>query len=256
MEAREKRALRRRALVIAMIASLILWNLPFGGFVLYPFKLFATWLHEMSHGLTMMVVGAGFDHLEIYRDSSGLAYGSRSVGAAANATIASAGYVGTAAFGAAFLILGQGQRGARSILGSLAAALAISALLWVQGTFAIVAVLVAAAVFAGLAYFGTEKVAAFAVNFVAAQSCANAILDIRVLFRSNLVVGGEVVQSDAHSMAQATFGTPALWATVWLVWSMALFFVALRIIYVRERNEVLASASPMPAAGTGSAGKV
>ena len=27
-----------------------LWNLPYGGIALYPFKLLATWLHEMSHG--------------------------------------------------------------------------------------------------------------------------------------------------------------------------------------------------------------
>ena len=125
-----------------------------------------------------------------------------------------------------------------------------------QGTFAVVAVLVAAAVFAALAALGSEKVATFAVNFVAAQACANAILDIRVLFRANLVVGGEVVQSDAHSMAEATFGTPALWAVVWLVWSLALFFVALRIIYVRERKASLASAASIPAAGSDSAGDV
>ena len=44
---------RERALVIALLASLVLWNLPFGGLVLYPFKLFATWLHELSHGLSI-----------------------------------------------------------------------------------------------------------------------------------------------------------------------------------------------------------
>jgi len=238
----EKRQLRQRALVIALLASLVLWNLPFGGFLLYPFKIFATWLHEMAHGLTMLIVGAGFDHLEMYRDTSGLAYGARSVGPLARATIASAGYVGTAAFGALFLILGQGQRGARSILAGLAVALGASAILWVDGTFALAAVAIGAAAFAALAGFGTERVATFAVNFVAAQACANALLDIRVLFRSNLVVGGEVVVSDAHNMAAAAFGSPPMWAVIWLSWSLLLFFVALRIIYVRERRQAPATA--------------
>ena len=236
MQVHEKRQLRQRALVLALLASLVLWNLPFGGFILYPFKLFATWLHEMAHGITMLLVGAGFDHLEMYRDTSGLAYGARAVGTTAKAIIASAGYVGTAAFGAVFLVLGQGQRGARSILGALAAALALSAILWVEGTFAIAAVGIGAAAFAALSALSGERVATFAINFVAAQACANAILDIRVLFRSNLVVGGEVVVSDAHNMAAASFGSPSLWAVVWLAWSLALFFVALRIIYVRERR--------------------
>jgi hypothetical protein len=30
--------LQNRALVVALLASLLLWNLPFGGLVLYPFK--------------------------------------------------------------------------------------------------------------------------------------------------------------------------------------------------------------------------
>ena len=43
-------ALELRTLAIALLASLLLWNLPFGGVLLYPFKLLATWLHELSHG--------------------------------------------------------------------------------------------------------------------------------------------------------------------------------------------------------------
>ena len=48
---------QRRALAIALLASLVLWNLPFGGFLLYPFKLLATWMHELSHGI---VIRTGF----------------------------------------------------------------------------------------------------------------------------------------------------------------------------------------------------
>lgn len=236
MDVLAKRQLRQRALVVALLASLVLWNLPFGGFVLYPFKLFATWLHEMAHGVTMLIVGAGFDHLEIYRDTSGLAFGARSVSNAARAVIHSAGYVGTAAFGAVFLILGQGQRGARSILGLLALALVTSGLLWVEGTFGLSAVLIAAAAFLLIAIFAGENIAVFVVNFVAAQACVNALLDIRVLFRDNLVVGGETVLSDAHNMAAASFGSPSMWASIWLAWSLLLFFVALRVIYVLERG--------------------
>jgi hypothetical protein len=46
-----------RTLAVALLASLLLWNLPFGGVLLYPFKLLATWLHELSHGLAMMITG-------------------------------------------------------------------------------------------------------------------------------------------------------------------------------------------------------
>ena len=68
--------LELRTLAFALLASLLLWNLPVGGVLLYPFKLIATWLHELSHGLAMLVSGVGFDRVLIYRDTSGLAYGS------------------------------------------------------------------------------------------------------------------------------------------------------------------------------------
>ena len=47
---------RDRNLIIACIALAILMNFTEGRYVLYPFKIFSTWVHEMCHGL------AGKDH--------------------------------------------------------------------------------------------------------------------------------------------------------------------------------------------------
>lgn len=232
---------RQRALILALLGSLLLWNLPFGGVVMYPFKLFATWLHEMSHGAVMVVSGAGFDHLEIYRDTSGLAQAERAVSAAGRAAIASAGYVGTAVFGAVFLVVGQTARGARAVLGLLGALLTLSALIFVENQFGIVATAVAAGVLGAIAIFGGEGLAVLVVNFLAAQSSINALLDIRVLFRTDMVINGKIVgASDAHNMAAATFGSHWLWAGVWLAVSAAAFYVALRLVYLRERRSAAA----------------
>jgi hypothetical protein len=228
---------QERALVVALIASLLLWNLPFGGLVLYPFKLFATWLHEMSHGVVMLCSGAGFSHLEIFRDTSGIAYAENGVGGLGRAAIASAGYTGAATLGGFLLVLGQSNRGARRVLYALGAALLLSLLFWVRNDFGMASVGIAAAACLVAARFATERIAVFMVNFVAAQSCINAVLDIRVLFRPQLVINGQVVgASDAHNMASATFGTHWLWASIWLVWSFLCFYVALRIIYLRQRR--------------------
>ena len=229
---------KERALVIALLASLVLWNLPFGGLLLYPFKLFATWLHELSHGLVMLLTGAGFEHLEIYRDTSGMAYARHGVGQAAAAVIAAAGYMGTPLCGAIFLILGQSRRGSRSVLVAIGVLLTASAIFAVRGNFGVGFVIAAAAVFFVIAIFASTNVATFVVNFVAAQACINAVLDIRVLFSANLVVNGqEMGASDAHNMADATFGPPWMWAVIWLAWSFAIFFVALRLVYLRQRPD-------------------
>jgi hypothetical protein len=243
----ELSARHERALVAALIASLLLWNLPLGGVVLYPFKLLVTWLHEMSHGLVMLATGAGFSHLEIFRDTSGIAYAENGVSAAGRAAIASAGYTGAALLGAVLLVLAQSARNARRVLLGLAAALLISLVFWVRNDFGIAAVAIAAGACLVTARLASEAIALLLVNFIAAQACINAVLDIRVLFRSQLVINGEVVgASDAHNMAYNTFGSHLLWAGVWLVFSFLCFYVALRRIHLRQR----ATAPPGPVAST------
>ena len=238
--------------------SLALWHLPFGGLVLYPFKLLATWMHEMSHGLVMLISGAGFDRMEIYRDTSGLAFGQTGVARAGRIAIAAAGYMGTPLCGAVLLVLGQSRQSAQRILAGLSAIIALSAAIWIHNDFGVAAMSASAAALVGVAAFTAwagragspawasrvgRSTAVWLVNFVAAQACINALLDIRVLFRPNLVVNGQAMgHSDAHDMARAAGGSPALWAALWLVWSLALLFVALRIIHLRQAR----AARPAP----------
>jgi len=236
--------LQNRALVVALLVSLLLWNLPFGGFALYPFKLLATWLHELSHGLVMTLTGAGFDRMEVYRDTSGYAYSYGHPGSIGMAFVASAGYMGTAVVGAVLLVVGRTRRGARTALAVMGAVMLLSVALWVDNRFGIIAVLAGGACFVAAATFASETIGAFLLNFVAAQACINAVLDIRVLFRANLVVNGEVMQrSDAHNMAEATFGTHWMWAAIWLVWSFGLFYWALRKTHLTSVRAAQGSAS-------------
>jgi hypothetical protein len=223
-------------LLLALLATLLLWNVPYGQYALYPFKLFATWLHEMSHGVVMLATGAGFDRMLIFRDTSGLAYPDHGVTAPAQALISSAGYAGTAGFGALFLVLGRTPRGARLVLGGTAVVMLLSVVFFVRNGFGVMAVLVGAVGLLLLAWKCEAPLAAFVLNFIAAQACINAVLDIRVLFGASLVVNGQVQgRSDAHTMSDAVGGPPWLWASVWLAWSFLLFFLALR--WLRRHEE-------------------
>jgi hypothetical protein len=234
---------RDRVLVAALLASLLLWNLPFGGLVLYPFKLLSTWFHELCHGLVMLATGAGFSHLEIYRDTSGIAFADERAGRVGAALIASAGYLGASSVGAILLVLGQSPRAARRILLGLGALLAGSALIWVRNDFGEIATVIGAAACVVLAALGRERPAVYVVNFVAAQASVQAVLDIRVLFRTSLVIDGRPVgASDASAMAAATFGTSRMWAGAWMAVSLIAFFVAMRVIKRRELRAAAAAA--------------
>lgn len=251
-----------RTLAIALLASLLLWNLPFGGVLLYPFKLLATWLHELSHGLAMLVTGTGFQRVVIYRDTSGLAYASSAAGPFASAVIAAAGYMGTPLWGAALLVVTPTARSARIALLVLAGLLVLSAVTVVAtpkgdlfGQYAVLSI-AAAALVAGLVLPGPWRVAV--AHFVAAQACVNALLDIRVLLRPAQVVNGEDAgASDAHTMAAATFGTAEpwavwTWALAWLAWSLVVLYVALRFSGSRGLARVAPFARPTASPRDGS----
>ena len=245
--------LEMRTLAIALLASLLLWNLPFGGVLLYPFKLLATWLHELSHGLAMFLTGTGFDRIIIYRDTSGLAYMSTRPGPIAMAVIAGAGYMGTPLWGALLLVVTPSPRTSRLAMLVLAGLLAMTALLVIDpgedgfGPWSVAAI-AAAFVAAALVLPGRWRVAV--AHFVAAQACVNALLDIRVLLRPSQVVNGQDAgASDAHNMAFATFGTTDRWAVwtwafTWLVWSLVVLYIALRL----SGSRALANVAPFESA--------
>jgi hypothetical protein len=236
-----------RALGLALLASLVLWNLPLGGYAMYPFKLLATWLHELSHGLAMILTGAGLDRVLIYRDTSGLAYAKSSVDALGSATIAAAGYMGTPLWGALLLVVTPDARTARNALLVLAALLVGTAIAVVAptpdgDTFGLWATLGMGVAVAACAIALPARWRLLVAHFLAAQACINALLDIRVLLRPSQVVNGVIVpMSDAHSMALMTFGSTDSWAVwtwaiAWLVWSIVVLYVALRLVNRRHRS--------------------
>ncbi len=225
-----------RLLLLALFTSAILWNVPYGNYVLYPFKLLATWLHEGSHGLAMLITGAGFDRMEVYRDTSGLAFAKAGVGTAGRSLIASAGYVGTALFGALLLVQGRTVRGSRVVLIAVGALLVLSVALFVRNGFGAAALGLLGVTIGLIGWKASESVAGFIVNLFAAQSCINAVLDIRVLFSSTLLVNGKPTgSSDAHTLSSLLGGPPWLWASLWLALSFAAFYLALR--YTRLRAD-------------------
>ncbi|CAN5345907.1 M50 family metallopeptidase [soil metagenome] len=229
-----------RTLALALVASLVLWNLPFGGVLSYPFKLVATWLHEMSHGLLMICTGAELDHVVIYKDTSGLSYAVYAISNAGTAAIAAAGYMGTPLWGAVLLVVTPTARRARWALLAFAVVMFATVILAIvptpeEGRFGQLAITGIASALVVCALVLPPRVRVFVAHFIAAQACINALLDIRVLLRPVQVVGGSLTAtSDATQMAVNTFGSHAtwgvwFWAVVWLAWSLGVLFVALTI---------------------------
>lgn len=86
---------------VAFMIALVLWQVQGLFFITYPLRLFVTMIHELGHGLAAILTGGEFIEFKVLSRGAGLAYtrgGSRPL-------VISAGYVGTALFGAVLLIL-------------------------------------------------------------------------------------------------------------------------------------------------------
>lgn len=63
----------RVAIIVSIALVLIAWQIPYGRLVIYPLSLLGTYVHEMGHGLTALVLGADFERLVMFPDGSGFA---------------------------------------------------------------------------------------------------------------------------------------------------------------------------------------
>jgi hypothetical protein len=57
---------------VAVAVSLLVSLTPWAQYLLYPFRLFATWVHECSHAVMTVLVGGRVTSVTIAPDTSGL----------------------------------------------------------------------------------------------------------------------------------------------------------------------------------------
>jgi hypothetical protein len=128
---------RDKPLLVAIAAMVLLMNIPKAwmvGMVLYPFKIFSTWVHELSHGTAAILVGGGISKLLIYPDTSGLAWTYTSGSSFERGFVASAGYTGTAVLGMILLLFRRTHRGPTVGTIGIGVTIILSCLMYVRNT--------------------------------------------------------------------------------------------------------------------------
>lgn len=219
----------------ALLASVVLFNVPYGQYVLYPFKLFSTWLHESSHGLAALLVGGDFQRMVIRADTSGTAYHTATSSVFAHAFVTSAGYLGTSFFGALLLWLGtKSERRSRLVLLGIGVTMLLMDVVFMRNLFGLVAIGVLGGGLIVVSRKAGTAVASGLLHLLAAQSCLNALLDIRVLFQVGSATVPGQGRSDAASMADLMLLPYWFWATLWMAISVVLLAFALWRVWRRE----------------------
>lgn len=100
MQKHKTHAQRQFALAIgAFIIAFVLWQYSFATPLVYPLRLFVTFIHELGHGTATLLTGGEFLHFQVQSSGAGVAFSRGGI----REIVISAGYLGTAIFGSVLL---------------------------------------------------------------------------------------------------------------------------------------------------------
>ena len=201
---------------VAAGVSLVLSLTPWGQLLLYPFKLFTTWIHECGHAVATLVLGGSVHSISIEPDTSGITRSLMPAGRIARGIVASSGYLGASVVGCLLMAATRIEKRAPAILWAVGAFMLVTLIFWIRNLFGGLAVLTWGAALVALGRRGSGGVPRFVLSVLAIQVALNSVYDIRVLF---LVSGGH---SDAETMARLFLLPPWLWASTWMLMSVAM----------------------------------
>ena len=217
-------------MLAGLVVALVCWNLYPIAYVLYPFKLFVTVIHEFCHALAARLTGGNVALISIAADESGL---TASLGGF-RPLVVMAGYVGTAIFGGLLIWLGRNPSAARSVLQSIGTVVVALALFYGAGWFSLFWMFAIGAGILVVSKKASELHCHMFLLMLAVMTGLEAVLSIQDLF---IVSTFADAKSDAHSMEGLT-GIPApVWSIVWGIFAVAILLFSLWYSYKPERSE-------------------
>jgi hypothetical protein len=201
---------------VAVAASLVINLTPWARALLYPFRLFTTWVHECGHALMTVLVGGRVMSIYIAADGSGLTESVIPAGRVTAGLVASSGYLGAAIVGCLLLAATRVEKRAHVILVGLGACMLVTLVVWMRNLFGAAVVLAWGVTLIALARRGVGNVPRFLLGFLAIQVALNSVYDIRVLFQIDRG------PSDAATMARLFLLPSGVWAAGWMLVSVAM----------------------------------
>ncbi len=212
----------RIVLLVAFVCSVALWLIPGAGIILLPIHPYVTFVHEGWHALVAVATGGRVSAVHIFGVTGG---GVTDITGGATLLIASAGYVGSAVTGAAYLALLRHPVALRLAALTQYLWLAVVALRWDHDINAGLYLLLFGLVLLGLATRLPERWFAVAMGFLALQLNLAVLGDLRTLVLLSAFTG---THSDALLAASVSHVPALFWALLWSAISLVLLLWSLR----------------------------
>lgn len=225
-------------LSVLALLTIIVWNIPGGMLILYPFTILGTWFHEMAHGLTALLFGGSFLRLELNSDGSGVAYftGPLLFGNIGSAAVAMAGPIGPTIAGASFLIASVKNKPTTYLLYFLAFALIISTIIWVRSVFGVITTLSFGLAIAFITAKGTENAKKITLQFLGLQAIISVYQSLGYLFSQGGVIEGRTFVSDTGVVQNNLFLPYWFWAC--LIIAISIFAIFKSVKYIIKESGV------------------
>jgi hypothetical protein len=229
-------------LLIATVITIIIWFLPFGRLILYPFTILGTWFHEMGHGLTSLMLGGHFDRLEIFSNGSGLAYtairGAFVSKELESALVAAGGLIAPPIFGTMFMVAGRNSKMASITLAVFSVALLASLAIWVRSVYGLGVIGAIAFMLSLLAFTGWATVKQFCIQFLGVQAILNTYQQINYLFTEKVEIDGKAMLSDTGNIAANLMLPYWFWGGAILFFSVLMLLISYKIAYSEKNNSI------------------
>lgn len=209
--------------ILAAVVVFILWNLPQLDFILYPFRLFVTYVHESGHGTAALISGGRFMGFEVFSNGAGQA----ATAGGSRMLILPAGYLGAALFGAVLFYFNNRFQRSQIIAVIVGCGLVVYSILF--GHISLLSLIVGSIFGIALIVLGwktNDYVNSFVLNILAILTGLNAVLDVYQLIGNSGATLGDI-RNDAAAFSAEVFPLPAaVWAFLWALAALLMLGVA------------------------------
>jgi len=222
-------------LFLAAMLVVLLPSLPLGNYIIYPFTILTTWFHEMGHGLTAIVLGHDFERLVILPTGSGYAESAMLGGSRFDrAMIAAGGPLGPSIIGSILILASSRHKFWRPALYALAAALALSTLIWVRSLVGVIILPLIALLFIAIGQRAQGKLVRFSLQFVGVLAAMSMFRDWDYLFSKSATIGGKIMVSDTGAIADALLLPHWFWAGCIIMVSAGMILASLKFALAEQ----------------------
>lgn len=215
----------------------LLWNVAALDFLVYPLRLFVTYIHEAGHSLMALLTGGRVIGFSVSPDGSGLA----TTAGGSRALILPAGYLGAAFFGAALFYLVNTLRRPRFLAIIIGVGMVVFTLMYASldasgAPVAFIVGILGGAALIGMGWKLNRTINMLVLNVLAIMTGLNAILDLWLIVRfSNLRSSDGLVRNDALAFSEeiTPLIPPVVIALIWaliavLMLGAAVYYALLR----------------------------